>query len=100
MRSALTGLFALSAILAPSMANAAVQVHCNWEGEVPVAITVEGDAAAFLDFGNSYEIAATRDGAWLLLDEPRLVLSVKVTGPNPPIVMGLGPHFTGGRCWK
>jgi hypothetical protein len=100
MRSARAGLFVLSALLVPSIANAAAEVRCNWEGQVPVAITVEGDAADFRYFGNSYEIAATRDGAWLLLDEPRLVLSVKVTGPNPPIVMGLGPYFTGGRCWR
>jgi hypothetical protein len=100
MRSALTGLFALSALLVPSIANAAAEVHCNWEGQVPVAITVEGDAADFRYFGSSYEITVTRDGAWLLLDEPRHVLSVKVTGPNPSIVMGLGPHFSGGRCWK
>jgi len=100
MRSALTGLFALTAILVPSIANAAVEVHCNWEGEVPVAITVEGDDAGFRSFGSSYEIALTRDGAWLLLDEPRRVSSVKLIGPNPPISMGLGAHFRGGRCWK
>jgi len=100
MRSALAGLFALAALLVASMAQAAVEVHCNWEGEVPVAITVEGDAAGFRYFGSSYEIAVTRDGAWLLLDEPRQVLSVKLTRPNPSIAMGLGPTFAGGRCWK
>jgi hypothetical protein len=47
MRSSLTGLFALAALLVPSGANAAMQVRCNWEGGARVAITVEGDATAW-----------------------------------------------------
>ena len=47
MRSSLTGLFALAALLVPSAANAAMQVRCSWEGGVRVAITVEGDATAW-----------------------------------------------------
>ena len=65
MRSSLTGLFALAALLVPSAANAAMQVRCSWEGGVRVAITVEGDATAWRYhrwYGSYYDIVATRSG--------------------------------------
>ena len=47
MRSALIGLLALVSVLVPSVAQTAMQLRCSWEGRMPVAITVEGDAAAW-----------------------------------------------------
>jgi hypothetical protein len=105
MRSALTGLFALAAILVPSGAKAALQVLCSWEGRMPVAITVEGDAAAlrysrYYSGGSYYDIQVTRSGVWLLLDEPRPVLSIQLIGPDDPIDVVFAASFEGGRCWK
>jgi hypothetical protein len=105
MRSALTGLFALGALLVPSGAEAALQVRCSWEGRMPVAITVEGDAAAlrysrYYGGGSYYDIAVTRSGVWLLLDEPKPVLSIQLIRPDHPITVVLDATFDGGRCWK
>jgi hypothetical protein len=105
MRSALTGLFALAALLVPSDAKAALQVLCRWEGRMPVAITVEGDAAALRYYryyggGSYYDIEATRSGVWLLLDEPRPVLSIQLIRPDDPIDVVLAAHSDGGRCWQ
>ena len=105
MRSALTGLFALAALLVPSGAEAALQILCSWEGRMPVAITVEGDAAAVRHYGyygdgSYYDIAVTRSGAWLLLDEPKLVLSIQLIRPDDPVDVAFAAHFDGGRCWK
>lgn len=104
MRSAFTGLFALGALLVPSGAEAALQIRCSWEGRMPVAITVEGDTPPFLysgyyGGGSYYDIVVTRSGVWLLLDEPRLVLSVQIIRPDPPIDVVLAASFGGGRCW-
>lgn len=72
---------------------------------MPVAITVEGDANALryspYDVGGSYyDIVATRSGVWLLLDEPKPVLSIQMIWPDPPITVVLDASFDGGRCWK
>ena len=88
----------------PSGANAAIQVLCNWEGRSLVAITVEGNAADlryyhYYDNGY-YEIEATRSGIWMLLDEPRPVLSIQLIGPDKPIGLVLRSDFAGGRCWR
>lgn len=90
MRPALTGLFALGVLLVSSGAEAAMQFRCSWEGRMPVAITVEGDANALryspYDVGGSYyDIVATRSGVWLLLDEPKPVLSIQMIWPDPPL---------------
>jgi hypothetical protein len=105
MRSALTGLFALAALLIPSGANAAMQFLCTLEGGAPVAITVEGDADAlrydrYYGGGRYYDIAVTRSGAWLLLDEPKPVLRIQLIGPDDPIEVVFAPRFGGGRCWR
>ena len=105
MRPALTGLFALSALLVPSGAKAAMQVLCSWEGRMPVAITVEGDATAWRYYryyggGSYYDIEVTRSGVWLLLDEPKPVLSIQLIRPDDRIDMVWAAHFGGGRCWK
>jgi hypothetical protein len=105
MRTALTGLFALAPLLlVPSGANAALQFRCNWEG-TPVAITVEGDASALryspYHAGSSYyDIAVTRSGVWLLLDEPKPVLSIQLIRPGDPIGVSVAASFEGGRCWR
>jgi hypothetical protein len=111
MRSALTGLFALAALLMPSVAQAAMMLLCSWEGRAPVAITVDADAATALryDRGSSYyAIEATKSGVWVLLDEPKLVLSIKlqmIVRPGDPnagewVDVTLAPYFDSGRCWK
>jgi hypothetical protein len=105
MRSALTGLFALGAFLVPSGAEAALQVRCNLEGGTPVAITVEGDVNAlrysnYHGGGSYYDIAVTRSGVWLLLDEPKPVLSIQLIRPDPPIAVVFDASFAGGRCWR
>ena len=102
MRSALTGLFALAALLAPSDANAALLFLCRWEGGAPVAITVEADATALLYYGGGsyYDIEVTRSGVWLLLDEPKRVLSIQLVRPGDPIDVVLAASFDGGPCWK
>ena len=107
MRSALTGLFALAAfLLVPSGANAAMQFRCNWEGR-PVAITVEGDAGDLLyshHYAGSgyYDIAVTRSGVWLLLDEPKPVLSIQLVRPGLGDWIGLpvAASLEGARCYK
>ena len=91
-------------LLVPSGANAALQFRCNWEG-TPVAITVEGDAAALLyspyhGGSNYYDIAVTRSGVWLLLNEPKPVLSIQVIQPGYPIGVPVAVTFEGGRCWR
>ena len=91
-------------LLVPSGAKAALQFRCNWEG-IPVAITVEGDAAALrytsYHAGSSYyDIAVTRSGVWLLLDEPKPVLSIQVIQPGDPIGVPVAVTFEGGRCWR
>jgi len=105
MRSALIGLSALAALQVPSSANAAMQVLCSWEGRSPVTITVEGDAAALRYYryygGDSYyDIEVTRSGVWMLLDEPKPVLSIQFIRPDDPIDVVLTAHFHGGRCWR
>ena len=105
MRSALTGLLALGALLVPSGAEAALQVRCSWEGRMPVAITVEGDAAAlryarYHGGASYYDIEVTRSGVWLMLDEPKPVLRVQLIRPGDPIDVVLAASFEGGRCWK
>ena len=71
---------------------------------MPVAITVEGDAADLRYYhyggGSYYDIEVTRSGVWLLLDEPRLVLGIQLIRPDDPIDVALAAHFDGGRCWK
>ena len=104
MKSALTGLIALAALLVSPSAKAAQQVLCNSEGST-FAITVEGDASAFryqryYGGGGYYDIEATRSGVWLLLDEPRRVISIQLIGPDDPIDLVLTPYFQGGRCWR
>jgi hypothetical protein len=105
MRSALTGLFALGAFLVPSGAEAAQQVRCNLDGTTPVAITVEGNVTAlryshYYGGGSYYDIVVTRSGVWLLLDEPKPVLSIELIGPRHPIPVAFDASFEGGRCWK
>jgi hypothetical protein len=93
----------LAALLVPSGANAALQFRCNWEGRMPVAITVEGDATALRHYyagGSYYDIAVTRSGVWLLLDEPKPVLGIQLIRPDHPIAVELDASFNGGRCWK
>ena len=105
MRSAFTGLFALAAfLLMASGANAALQFRCIWEGR-PVAITVEGDAGDLLysqHYAGSgyYDIAVTRSGVWLLLDEPKPVLSIQLVRPGSPIGLPVTASLEGGRCWR
>jgi hypothetical protein len=88
-------------------ANAAMQVFCDWEGKIPVAITVEGDASAFASFGpfgfvnaGYYEIEITNFGVWMLLNEPKPVLSVQMIGPRKPIDLALGLDPGSRQCWK
>ena len=105
MRQALTGLFALGVLIVPSGAEAAMQFRCSWEGRMPVAITVEGDANAlrysrYDVSGSYYDIEVTRSGIWLLLDEPKPVLRIQIIRPDPPIDVVLTASFGGGRCWK
>ncbi len=105
MRSALTGLLALAALLMPSGAKAAMQINCSWEGRTPVAITVEGDASAWRYYhryrvGNYYVIEVNRLGVWILLEEPRPVLRIQLIQPDDPIDVVLAAHSDGGRCWK
>ena len=105
MRSALSGLVALAALLVPSGANAAMQVRCNWEGRMPVAITVEGDASdwryqRYYGRGSYYDVVVTRSGVWMLLDEPKPVLSVQLIRPYDRIDVVWSAHFGGGRCWR
>lgn len=108
MRSAFAGLFALVALFMPSGAEAAMMFLCNWEGRAPVAITVDADAGTALryDRGSSYyAIQATRSGVWVLLDEPKLVLGIKmIVRPGDPnsdwVDVALARHFESGRCWK
>jgi len=105
MRSALTGLFALTALLVPFDAKAAMQVLCRWEGRMPVAISVEADASDFDDYrtyggGSYYDIEVTRSGVWLLLDQPKPVLGIKLIAPDDPIDVALASRFEGGRCWR
>jgi hypothetical protein len=104
MRAALIGLLGLSALLVSSGANAAVQVLCRWEGRSLVAITIEGDVSAFNHHwyhgGSYYDIAVNRSGVWMLLDEPKAVLSVQSVGPRDPISFVWSAHFAGGRCWR
>jgi len=107
MRSALTGLFGLTALLlVPSGANAAMQFRCNWEGR-PVAITVESDAGDLLysqHYAGTgyYDIAVTRSGVWLLLDEPKPVLSIQLVRPGLGDRIGLpvAASLEGARCYK
>ena len=89
----------------PAGAEAAQQVLCSWEGGSRVAITVEGDAAAFRYYryyrgGSYYDIEVTRSGVWLLLDEPKPVLRIQLIRPDHPIDVALTGHFRGGRCWR
>ena len=110
MRPALTGLFALGVLLVPSGAEAALQIRCSWEGRMPVAITVEDDntpfgypryfGGSYFGGGSYYDIVATRSGVWLLLDEPKPVLSIQMIWPDPPITVVLDASFDGGRCWR
>ena len=105
MRSVLTGLFALVALLVPSYASAALQVLCNSQSGLPVAITVEGDARdlhyyRYYGGASYYDIEVTRSGIWLLLDEPKRVLSIQLVGPHDPIDVVLTASFQGGRCWR
>jgi hypothetical protein len=72
---------------------------------MPVAITVEGDAAAlryarYYGGGSYYDIEVTRSGVWLLLDEPKPVLSIQLIRPDPAIGVVWSASFSGGRCWK
>jgi hypothetical protein len=102
MKSALIGLFGLSALLISSGANAAVQVLCHWDGGPLVAITVEGEVTAFSHYryygGSYYDIVANRSGVWMLLDEPKAVLSIRPVGPRDPVTVVWSSHFLGGRC--
>jgi len=105
MRSALYGLLGLPALLLSSTAQAAVQVVCHWEGGPLVAITVEGEATAFSHYryygGSYYDIVVNRTGVWMLLDEPKPVLSVRPYWPAyQPINVVWSRHFAGGRCWR
>jgi len=105
MRSLLTGLIALAALLVSPGAKAAQQILCGSEGGPTFAITVEGDASAFryqryYGGGSYYDIDVTRSGVWLLLDEPRRVISIQLIGPDDPIDLVLTPYFQGGRCWR
>lgn len=105
MRSALFGLLGLSALLLSSSAQAAVRVVCHWEGGPLVAITVEGEASAFRHYryygGSYYDIVRNRTGVWMLLDEPKAVLSVQQYWPAyHPINVAWSRHFAGGRCWR
>jgi hypothetical protein len=103
MRRARTSLLALAALmLVPSGANAALQFRCNWEGR-PVAITVEGNAAALRyshDGSSYYDIVVTRSGVWLLLGEPKPLLSIQLIRPGSPIGLPVAASFEGGRCWR
>jgi hypothetical protein len=103
MRAALFGLLGLSALVISSGANAAVQVLCRWEGQSLVAITVEGDVSAFSEYryygGSYYDVAVNRSGVWMLLDEPRPVLSIQSVDPDP-VTFTWASHFDGGRCWR
>ena len=72
---------------------------------MPVAITVEGDAAALRYYryyggGSYYDIEVTRSGAWLLLDEPKPVLRIQLIQPDDRIDVVWAAHSAGGRCWK
>jgi hypothetical protein len=49
--------------------------------------------------GRYYDIEVTRSGAWLMLDEPKPVLSIQLIGTDDPIDVVFAPHFDGGRCW-
>jgi len=54
---------------------------------LPVAITVEGDARdlhyyRYYGGASYYDIEVTRSGIWLLLDEPKRVLSIQLVGPE------------------
>jgi hypothetical protein len=102
MRSGFAGTLALTALLMPTGANAAMQVNCVWEGRTPVAITVEGDGAFWRDYdlGAYYEIEVNKVGTWLLLDEPRPVLAIQVSEADKPIGVALAIRSNGGRCWK
>jgi hypothetical protein len=105
MKSALTGLIALAALVVPSGANAALQFLCSWEGGSRVAITVEADAGAlryhrYYGGGIYYDIEVTRSGVWMLLDEPKPVLRIQLIGPDDPIDLAFTAHFRGGRCWR
>jgi hypothetical protein len=107
MRSVLAGLFALTMFLDLPSAKAAMQVSCNWEGRIPVAITVEGDASAFISFGPSgfahssyYLIEVTNSGVWMLLNEPKPVLGIRMVGPRQPIDLALSLDAGSRRCWK
>ena len=107
MRVLPAGLFVLTMVFAVPPANAAMQVSCNWEGSIPVAITVEGDASAFYSFSlfrslnqAYYEIEITSFGIWMLLNEPKPVLSVRMVGPRKPVDMALGLEPGSRRCWK
>jgi hypothetical protein len=104
MRSALIGLLGISALLVSSGARAAVQVLCHWEGGPLVAITVEGEVTAFGSYryygGSYYHIEVNRSGIWMLLDEPKPVLSIQLVGPREPITLVWSSHFAGGRCWR
>ena len=81
-----------------------MQVLCHWEGGQLVAITVEGDVSAFSHYryygGNYYDVVANHSGIWMLLDEPKPVLSIQSVGPRQPITFVLSSHFAGGRCWR
>jgi hypothetical protein len=104
MRSALIGLFGLSALLVSSGARAAVEVLCRWDGGPLVAITVEGEVDAFSYYryhgGSYYDIEVNRSGVWMMLDEPKPVLSIQPVGPRDPITVVWSRHFAGGRCWR
>ena len=106
MRPALAGLFALTTVLglAPE-ANAAMQVRCNWEGRIPVAITVEADVDAFLPFSpfvstGYYQIEFTNSATWMLLNTPKPVLSIQMVGPGKPIDLALALDARHARCWR
>jgi hypothetical protein len=103
MRSALARLFALAALLVASDAKAAQVILCNWEGRMPVAITVEGDVADLRYYAHDsggYDIKVLRSGVWLLLDKPRPVLGIQLIQPDAPIDVAFASHFDGGRCWR
>ena len=105
MRPSLIGLLALASLIVPSAAQAAMQLRCSWEGRMPVALTVEGDAAAwryhrYYGRGSYYDIVATRSGVWLLLDEPKPVLRIQLIRPYDRIDVVWAAHFRGGRCWR
>ena len=72
---------------------------------LPVAITVEGDAAGwryhrYYGGDSYYDIEVTRSGVWLLLEEPKPVLRIQLIGPDHPIDLALTADFHGGRCWR